>query len=303
MAAPLVPAPLIPLNERPIKNTIYLFDVDGTLSPSREVSESACCPINLLFSLWHGPIDDSPSLTLFQPASPEMIQVLAAIRQKVAIGFVGGSDLSKQEEQLGTTTRPVTSMFDFCFPENGLTAYRLGVQLPSESFINWLGEEKYKRLIKFCLLYIADLVDELPIVRGTFVEFRNGMVNISPVGRNASIKERNEFEAYDKTHGVRVKMIEALRKEFPDLGLTYSIGGKISFDVFPHGWDKTYCLQHVEAEAKRPDGVKYDHIHFFGDKTVKGGNDYELAQDPRTIAHPIDNPGETLAELKKIFNL
>jgi len=273
MAAQLVPAPLIPLNQRPIKNTIYLFDVDGTLGPSREA------------------------------VTPEMLQVLAAIRQKVAIGFVGGSDLSKQQEQLGTAARPVTSMFDFCFPENGLTAYRLGEQLPSESFINWLGEEKYKRLVKFSLLYIANLVDELPIVRGTFVEFRNGMVNISPVGRNASIRERNEFEAYDKTHGVRVKFIEALRKEFPDLGLTFSVGGKISFDVFPNGWDKTYCLRHVEAEARRPDGVKYDHIHFFGDKTAKGGNDYELAADPRTIAHPIDNPGETLAELKKIFNL
>jgi hypothetical protein len=40
MAAPLVPASIIPLNQRPIKNTIYLFDVDGTLSPAREVSES-----------------------------------------------------------------------------------------------------------------------------------------------------------------------------------------------------------------------------------------------------------------------
>jgi phosphomannomutase len=232
-----------------------------------------------------------------------MLHVLAAIRQKVAIGFVGGSDLAKQQEQLGTSTRPVTSMFDFCFPENGLTAYRLGVQLPSQSFIGWLGEEKYKRLVKFSLLYVAGLVDELPIVRGTFVEFRNGMVNISPVGRNASIKERNEFEAYDMKHGVRAKMIEALKKEFPDLGLTFSIGGKISFDVFPNGWDKTYCLQIVEAEAERPDGVKYDNIHFFGDKTAKGGNDYEIAQDPRTIEHAVNNPGETLAELKKLFNL
>jgi hypothetical protein len=34
--------------------------------------------------------------------------------------------------------------------------------------------------------------------RGTFVEFRNGMVNVSPMGRNATIQERLEFEEYDK---------------------------------------------------------------------------------------------------------
>ena len=28
--------------------------------------------------------------------------------------------------------------------------------------------------------------------------------------------------------------------------LTVSIGGQISFDVFPNGWDKIYCLRFVE---------------------------------------------------------
>ena len=37
-----------------------------------------------------------------------------------------------------------------------------------------------------------------PDGRGTFVEFRRGMINISPIGRNASTEERDEFERYDK---------------------------------------------------------------------------------------------------------
>lgn len=36
--------------------------------------------------------------------------------------------------------------------------------------------------------------------------------------------ERDEFEAYDKIHGIRKAMVEALRKAFPDFNLTYSIG-------------------------------------------------------------------------------
>jgi phosphomannomutase len=241
------PAPIpkvTPLNERPIKNTIVLFDVDGTLTPAR------------------------------RNASPEMLQLLSALRQKVAIGYVGGSDLAKQQEQLGTASISVTSLFDYCFSENGLTAYRMGEPLASQSFIGWLGERKYKRLVEFCLRYIADL--DIPVKRGTFVEFRNGMVNVSPIGRNASGQERDEYERFDKERGVRAKMVEALKEQFGDLGLTYSIGGQISFDVFPTGWDKTYCLQLLEKEKDRPDGVEFKNIHFFGDKTYEGGNDYEI---------------------------
>ena len=60
-----------------------------------------------------------------------MLQLLSALRHKVAIGFVGGSDLAKQQEQLGTPSIPVTNLFDFCFAENGLTAIRMGVPLAS----------------------------------------------------------------------------------------------------------------------------------------------------------------------------
>src|SRR6187402_197919 len=124
-----------------------------------------------------------------------MLALLSALRHQVAIGFVGGSDLAKQQEQLGTSSIPVTSLFDFCFSENGLTAYKLGVPLASHSFIKWLGEPRYKELVNFILHYIADL--DLPVKRGTFVEFRNGMINVSPIGRNASNEERLEYQTYD----------------------------------------------------------------------------------------------------------
>ena len=153
-----------------------------------------------------------------QTVSPEMLQLLSQLRHKVAIGFVGGSDLAKQQEQLGTSSIPVITLFDFGFAENGLVAYRMGVPLASHSFIKWIGEDNYKRLVRFILHYVADL--DIPIKRGTFVEFRNGMVNVSPVGRNASVQERNDFENYDLEHRVRAKFIEAVRNEFPDLGLT-----------------------------------------------------------------------------------
>jgi hypothetical protein len=63
-------------------------------------------------------------------------------------------------------------------------------------------------------------------------------------------------------HNIRSTFVEALKAKFPDNGLTFAIGGQISFDVFPNGWDKTYALRHVEDE-------QFEEIHFFGDKTHK----------------------------------
>jgi len=83
----------------------------------------------------------------------------------------------------------------------------------------------------------------------------------------------------------------------------YSIGGQISFDVFPTGWDKTYCLGHLEADAKRTGGIEYTTVHFFGDKTHKGGNDYEIYEDPRTIGHAVKGPEHTMEILKELFDL
>lgn len=247
--------------DREDPKTLVLFDVDGTLTPAR--------------------------LTI----SDEMKSTLEKLRKKVVIGFVGGSDLSKQVEQLGPN---VLQDFDYCFSENGLTAYKLGKELASQSFINWIGNEKYNKLVKFILRYLSDI--DLPIRRGTFIEFRNGMINVSPIGRNASTQERNDYEKYDKEHNIRVQLVDALKNEFPDYGLTYSIGGQISFDVFPTGWDKTYCLQHVEDEH-------FENIHFFGDKSYKGGNDYEIYNDPRTIGHAVNTPEDTIKILNEIFKL
>jgi phosphomannomutase len=40
-------------------------------------------------------------------------------------------------------------------------------------------------------------------------------------------------------------MVAKLKEEFADYNLTFSIGGQISFDLFPQGWDKTFCLKYL----------------------------------------------------------
>ena len=179
---------------------LALFDVDGTLTEPRKV------------------------------VSPETLEFLAALREKIAIGVVGGSDLVKQKEQLGDSP----GLFDWCFAENGLLAHKDGTVIGQTSLVSHLGaaasrarrhmanrpphlhrprplappqtatplagEEKLQRVINWILLYFANL--DLPVKRGTFVEFRQGMLNVSPIGRNCSREERNEFERFDLANKV-----------------------------------------------------------------------------------------------------
>jgi len=73
-----------------------------------------------------------------------------------------------------------------------LIAYKakelIGHQVPFffyfKSINQYLSEEKLKKFINFSLKYLADI--DIPIKRGTFIEYRTGMINISPIGRNCS---------------------------------------------------------------------------------------------------------------------
>jgi len=241
--------------------TLCLFDVDGTLTQARQV------------------------------ITPDMKEfLLNKVAPKCPVALVGGSDVSKIQEQMGS--HEVTSSFDYVFAENGLYTTVKGQLVESQSIQNHIGDEKLQEFINFCLRYMSELT--LPVKRGTFVEFRTGMINICPVGRSCSQEERINFFEYDKTHHVREKFIAAIKKQFPDLGLQYSIGGQISFDVFPPGWDKTYCLKFLDS---------YKVIHFFGDKTQPGGNDYEIFSHPRTIGHTVTGPDDTKMQLKSLLGI
>jgi len=238
---------------------IALFDVDGTLTiPRGEII-------------------------------PTMMDFMKKLSSKITVGIVGGSDLVKQEEQLGSG---IVKVFPWNFSQNGLVAYKDGEILAVETISTFLGEDNIKKIVNWTMKYLADI--DIPVKRGTFIEFRSGMFNISPIGRNCSRPERNDYEKFDLEHNIRKNMVEAMKKEFADLNLTYSIGGQISFDVFPQGWDKTYCLRFI-------DDKDFDEIHFFGDKTFAGGNDYEIFTHERTKGHTVTSPDDTMEQCTKLF--
>jgi phosphomannomutase len=186
----------------------------------------------------------------------------------------------------------VVNDFDYVFSENGLVAFFNGEKIHSQSFKDHLGEENLKRFINWTLKRLSEM--DCPQKRGNFIEFRTGMINVSVCGRNVNQAERDGYAAFDDEVKQRAGLVKDWQEAFPELGLRYSIGGQISVDVFPEGWDKTYCLQHVASR-------NFEEIHFFGDKTHEGGNDYEIYNHPGTIGHAVTKPDDTMEILRKEF--
>jgi hypothetical protein len=77
------------------------------------------------------------------------------------------------------------------------------------------------------LAYFSTL--DIPVKRGTFVEFRQGMLNISPIGRNCSRAERNEFEKFDLAN----KVGRGRR------------GGRVDYVAAPHRLSSIHAFFHV----------------------------------------------------------
>ena len=184
--------------------------------------------------------------------------------------------------------------FDYVLMENGLVSYENKKQIVSESIVKHYGEEILQEMINFCLEYLSKV--RLPKKRGTFIEFRTGMINISPIGRSCTLEERLEFNDYDRKHKIREDFIKILTEKFGEkYQMKFSLGGQISIDAFPIGWDKTYCLKFLEG--------KFKEIYFFGDRTEAGGNDHELFSHKSVIGIKVNSPEDTITILEERFKV
>jgi len=268
-------------DNRAHSDILILFDVDGTLA------------------------------TPAQPASTEIIEMLAELRKNYSVGIVGAGDFQKQQVQLGGPD--LRSRLDFVFSENGVHAFRGQQQLHCKSIAEHLGKERWASFQDALeailaaekgeaerLLRLATSNPDADIgSRSTFLEIRQCTVNVCAIGRTPTLSKepRAAFDALDRDAGLRNRVLMQLEKEFgPDTEyqLKFSIGGQIGIDVCPVGWDKTFCLQFVDPQEFRT-------VHFFGDKTEEGGGDHELYIHHRTIGHSVESSEDTLKLVKELF--
>jgi len=84
---------------------------------------------------------------------------------------------------------------------------------------------------------------------GKHIERRPGMINFSVLGRNANLLQREAYTKWDKNAGEREDIVDYVTHLYPMLDV--AIGGAISVDIYPKGKDKSQvvsCLQEKYGE-------------------------------------------------------
>lgn len=229
---------------------MYLFDVDGTLTPARGIIDSE-------FAEW----------------------ILDFIKEN-NVSLVSGSDYNKTLEQVG---EDILHNVQFIYSCSGNAIYKKGKLINSNE---WTASNDILEVLDEELLN-----SPYPLRFGNHIEHRLGMLNFCTVGRNASQQEREFYNKWDNIHHERKSLVDKLSSKWPSLSIT--LGGDISIDIAPLGFDKSQILELFD-----------DQVTFFGDRTLIGGNDYSLAQriinEHRGTYHQVIDWRDTWLLLKQL---
>ena len=217
---------------------IFIFDVDGTLTPSR------------------------------LPMTNKFENFFKKWTKKNTFYLVTGSDLPKLQEQMNGLEIHSNGIFTCCgnqFWESDPAVHPKHCDLIYDNKFEMTT--KLKNSLKVMLMS-----SQYKHRYGNHIEDRGSMVNFSIVGRNCTQEQREEYYEWDKEKGERRKMSIFLKNKFKDLDAV--IGGQISIDIYPKGNDKSQILNIIEQERLVPPN---EYI-FIGDGIENGGNDYPLAE-------------------------
>ena len=174
-------------------NKIYIFDVDGTLTPSRRTMTP---DFEMFFSRWAKEntfyLVSGSDLPKMKEQVPEYILTLAG-----GIFTCGGNQFWKE----GPTQQ---------WPRDWRLVYENKFELP-------------KHLEDFLNIMLAN--SEYPHRYGNHIENRGAMVNFSIVGRDCTLEQRLDYFEYDKKTKERQKIANIIKSKAD--GIDDVIGGQI----------------------------------------------------------------------------
>ena len=232
----------------------FIFDVDGTLTPSRKV------------------IDD------------KFLEYMIKFCSKNECYIVTGSDRIKTVEQL--TPKLYNKMkrvyqcagADVWEGNRHKTTMEFSISDNLKTLLDyWLNASQFKKRT------------------GHHFDIRPGMVNFSIVGRNADNVDRKDYFFWDQRIEERKKIAEIINTTFEDYEA--AVAGETGIDIYYKGNNKSQILKDFDDLIN---------VYFFGDKIMRGGNDFEIAAtilENGGTAIPVDNWRETWSMLKNVNEL
>tara|TARA_B100000131_G_C17993517_1_gene563540 strand:- start:27 stop:794 length:768 start_codon:yes stop_codon:yes gene_type:complete len=251
-----------------VKPAALLFDMDGTLTDSR------------------------------QPITKDVVETLKKISPSIKKYLVTGSDMVKIEEQIPNEL--LLGLFERVYSCNGTRVWNCNIDMDDETgavepelihkvnLRDYYSEADITHIVN--VLLETAFKTHTKIKTGTFIEWRDSQINFSVLGRNCTTDQRADYVKWDTKSGERQKIVDNLRKEFKGWGLSFRLGGQISIDITREGWDKTYAFKNMNESP--------DQCVFFGDKICKDGNDLDIAMKCAKY-HMVDSPADLILQLQE----
>ena len=231
----------------------FMFDVDGTLTPSR------------------GQMD----------AKFEAFFEMFATHN--ACYLVTGSDREKTLEQIPETIYNLCARVYQC---SGNHTFEQNRQVYKN---NWSIDYKV-------VMWLMDQLDKskFELKTGHHLDERAGLANFSIVGRKCDRFQRRRYVTYDMETGERQTIADKFNVKFFKDGLVATVAGETGIDITPVGCGKDQVLRDFEDPS---------HIVFFGDKTMPGGNDHDIAKalvEVGGTVYPVNDWNDTLRYLQNL---
>ena len=218
--------------------TAYLFDVDGTLTPSRKR------------------MDEKFNRFFYDFCTNNNVYI------------VTGSDQDKTVEQVGNIIYSGAKRVYNC---SGNDIYENFENIYTNKWT--LPEEPWK--------YLENRLNHSGFGQraGLHFEERPGMLNFSVVGRKATEDQRKDYILYDTYHKERENISAEFNTHFGDKhNIMSTVAGETGLDITQKNCGKAQILK---------DFTDYEEIIFFGDKTMKGGNDHDIAEALIGMGHTV----------------
>lgn len=224
------------------KKKLIVFDMDGTLTPSKA------------------------------PIRRDMARLLERLLKRKTVAVIGGGRYEQFRRQFVGRAKFSNELAArlFLFPTSAAAFYRCRNGWKKVYAHTLPAATKKKIFAAFREVFKATGYQHPAKVYGRVIEDRGTQVTFSAVGQKAPLRVKVLW--HKKNNKLRLRLAGFLAKKLP--GLEVRVGGPTSIDVTRKGIDKAYGIQQIKKVLKV--GIK--DMLFIGDAIFPGGNDYAVVR-------------------------
>lgn len=232
-------------------NKLFIFDLDGTLTESK------------------------------QALTAQMANLLAKFLDVTRVGIISGGALEQFIKQVVSHLPKYANLKNlYLLPTSGAALY----EYKDEEWKKVYEERLSEREAHAIESAIREAAVQTGIINfsdqswGERIEYRGGQVTLSALGQQAPIALK---KAWDPDHAKRHALRDAVAERLPKYSVV--IGGATSIDVSKQGIDKAYGVHKLCDRL----GIPESEALYVGDELENGGNDeavYKTSVQTKSVA-------------------